>query len=187
MDEERRQALTPAEFEEFVVGILRSTRSSFDDFRVTLHEQVEGVDGTYEFDATVRYRWGGLEFLVVVEAKRYTHPVKRAIVQELHSKIQSVGAHKGVVIATSPFQRGAVTFAQKHGIALATVRRGEVVLQTRADPAGDAASPTIDRWSGPPLVAETIVFEDGAQTAVTIWAESRDLVRELWLGDPRLT
>jgi restriction system protein len=35
----------------------------------------------------------------------------------LHSKLQEVGAHKGMIFSTSGFQSGAIEFAQAHGIA----------------------------------------------------------------------
>ena len=83
-----------------------------------------GVDGSYDVDGTVRFRWGDLDFLVVIEAKYHRNPIKRDVVQVLHSKVQSVGAHKVVLVATAPFQRGALNFAKAYGIALVTVTEG---------------------------------------------------------------
>jgi Restriction endonuclease len=56
---------------------------------------VEGRDGTYDFDATVRYELAGVAFLILVEAKLHKNPIKRETVQVLHQKLQSVGAQKG--------------------------------------------------------------------------------------------
>src|SRR4051812_35910155 len=61
--------ITPAEFEQFVVELLSSASGQVDDLTVTLHDKITGVDGTYDFDATVRFVMGGVSFLVVVEAK----------------------------------------------------------------------------------------------------------------------
>jgi restriction endonuclease Mrr len=80
--------------------------------RVTVGERIAGLDGTFTFDATVRYELMGVNFLVLVEAKLYTHSVKRELVQALHSKVQSVGAQKGVLITTAQFQQGAMDFAK---------------------------------------------------------------------------
>ena len=52
-----------------------------------------------------------MEFLIVVEAKKHRYPIKRELVQVLHSKIQSVGAHKGVMVSTAPYQNGALDSA----------------------------------------------------------------------------
>ena len=123
---------TPGEFEEWVGEVLASVGPELDDLRVEVHERVSGIDGSYDFDATVRYRWAGLDFLVLVEAKRHANPIKRELVQALHSKIQSVGAHKGVMISTARFQRGALEFAKVHGIALVSVTEGRFTYETRA-------------------------------------------------------
>jgi len=133
--------ITPAEFEEFVAGeLLGSAGSEVDDLAVTLHEKITGADGVYDFDATVRYRFAGMAFLVVVEAKLHRNPIKRELVQVLHQKIHSVGAHKGVMVATSPYQTGAVEFAKAHGIALVTVMESRLVFATRNTATG--ARPT---------------------------------------------
>lgn len=124
--------ITPGEFEEFVAEeLLGAAAAEVDGLVVGLHEKVAGVDGVYEFDATVRYRFAGMEFLVVVEAKLHRNPIKRELVQVLRQKVQSVGAHKGVLVATSAFQSGAVEFARTHGIALVTVTEGRFVFTTR--------------------------------------------------------
>jgi restriction endonuclease len=126
-------AITPAEFEEFVAReLLGAAGSAVDDLVVTVHEKIIGTDGAYDFDATVRYRFAGMAFLVVVEAKLHRNPVKRELVQVLHQKIHSVGAHKGVMIATSPYQAGAIDFAKAHGIALVTVAESRFVFTTRS-------------------------------------------------------
>jgi Restriction endonuclease len=125
-------AITPGEFEEFVAGeLLGAAGSEVDDLAVTVHEKIIGTDGAYDFDATVRYRFAGMAFLVVVEAKLHRNPIKRELVQILHQKIHSVGAHKGVMVATSPYQTGAVEFAKAHGIALVTVTESRFVFATR--------------------------------------------------------
>jgi hypothetical protein len=123
---------TPGEFEEFVATqLLGAAASQVSDLIVAVREKVTGADGTYEFDATVRYQFAGMSFLVVVEAKLHKNPIKRELVQVLQQKAQSVGAHKGVMVSTSPYQLGAVVFARAHGIALATVTEGRFVFATR--------------------------------------------------------
>src|SRR5207248_10604619 len=68
----------------FVVAEFEQTRPYVDDLQVTLHEVVKGSDGSYDFDATIRYTLAGLDFLVLVEAKRHHYPIKRDVVQTLH-------------------------------------------------------------------------------------------------------
>jgi len=123
--------ITPAEFEQFVVDLLESASTAVDALRVTLHDKIQGTDGLYDFDATVRFRMVGMDFLVLVEAKRHKNPVKRELVQ-VHDKLRSVGAQKAAMIATAPYQSGALDYAKTHGIALATVTEGRFTYETRS-------------------------------------------------------
>ncbi|MFC1404798.1 MULTISPECIES: restriction endonuclease [Streptacidiphilus] len=123
--------ITPAQFESFVADLLWSAQPDVDDLKVTLHESITGVDGTYDFDATIRYQLAGMDFLVLVEAKRHKNPIKRELVQVLREKILSVGAQKGVMISTAPYQSGALNFAKTHGIALVTVTEGRFTFESR--------------------------------------------------------
>jgi hypothetical protein len=124
--------ITPSEFEEFVASqLLGSAGSEVSDLSISLHEKITGVDGTYDFDTTVRYQLAGMSFLVLVEAKLHKNPIKRELVQILYQKVQSVGAHKGVMVSTAPYQAGALAFAKAHGIALVTVTEGRFIYETR--------------------------------------------------------
>lgn len=124
--------ISPAEFELFVAELFDAVTPLVEGFEVTPHERISGVDGQYEFDCTVRFRVAGLEFLVLIEAKRHANPIKRELVQALHAKIQSVGAQKAAMIATAPYQRGALAYAKAHGIALATVTEGRFIFETKS-------------------------------------------------------
>jgi hypothetical protein len=134
-------SITSAEFEQFVVELLQSTNPLVDALEVTLHDKIRGVDGLYDFDATVRFGFGGMRFVVVIEAKRHKNPIKRELVQVLHDKLRSVGAQKAAMISTAPYQRGALEYAKRHGIALATITEGRFTFETKSD--GEA--PTMSR------------------------------------------
>jgi hypothetical protein len=181
--------LTPREFEEWVGDVFASVGPGIDDLRVQLHERVTGTDGSYEFDATVRYRWAGLDFLVLVEAKRHANPIKRELVQALHSKIQSIGAHKGVLISTAPFQRGAVEFAKAHGIALVSLTEGRFTFETRALGPRPVLSreQALDLFGLPTFVG--ICFGAGetpdSLRMTTVSTDQPDHVGELLLGVPK--
>ncbi len=124
--------ISASEFESWVTDLYRAVDGDVEDLRVTPHEVVRGTDGDYDLDATVRFRWGGLDFLVLVEAKCHRHPIKRELVASLHSKMQSTGAQKGVLLATSRFQRGAIEFAKVHGISLVEVTEGRFTILARS-------------------------------------------------------
>ena len=109
--------LSPAEYEQAVADIARSVNQEITHWRVQHLDPVEGRDGTYIIDVTVRFQLAGMDFLVLFECKRHASPVKREHVQVLHAKLQSTGAQKGVVVAASGFQSGALQYARAHGIA----------------------------------------------------------------------
>lgn len=66
--------IAPTEFEQWVAEVFDSAAPGLEDLRVAVHLRVTGIDGSFDLDA-VRYRWAGMEFLVLVEAKRHTNPI----------------------------------------------------------------------------------------------------------------
>lgn len=150
---------------------LRSINHDVDDFEVTLHEMVEGNDGTYDMDATVRFRLAGMNFLVLIEAKKHAHPIKREVSQILHQKVQSTGAQKGMIVSTAPFQRGTLDFAKAHGIALVTVTEGRFIFETRAVTPGPLMTrqKAATRFGLPTFVAQAYrPTTEGKGTRVTL-------------------
>jgi hypothetical protein len=182
--------LSPGEFEEYVVDLLGSAAPAVTGLVVTLHEKIRGVDGEYDFDATVRYELWGLSFLVLAEAKRHKNPIKRELVQILHQKVQSVGAHKGVMISTAPYQRGAVEFAKAHGVALVTVVREprRVILVNKMETLlGPLPRRRARGWlngRSPIGVYYADLSPDGPVRLTPISPGHPDLVAELLLGCP---
>jgi hypothetical protein len=90
-----------------------------------------------------------------VECKHYKKKVPVDDVEEFHSKIDDIGAHKGIVITTVGFQVGAIKTAKARGIALA-------LLTTEAQP---GEIPYIVARAGehelPPLGRENLGFFQG--------------------------
>jgi restriction system protein len=127
--------ITPNEFELLVKSWFATVGQTMEYFEVGHLETLPGTDGEYTFDVTVRFRaFQGAQFLVLVECKKHKNPVKREVIQILHDRLRSVGGHKGFVIATTQFQRGAIEYAQKHGIALVQVVPGGVMyIRASAD------------------------------------------------------
>ncbi|MGH3550542.1 MAG: restriction endonuclease [Pseudonocardiaceae bacterium] len=103
---------------------------------------MEGVDGTYVIDVTARFTLLGAEFLMLFECKRHRSPVKREDVQVLKDKLRSTGAHKGVVVAASGFQRGALEYARTHRIACVRLVDEAWVYETRDLAPAAAPEPT---------------------------------------------
>ena len=110
-------AVTPKAYEEAVAALARSMDLELAGWEVKHLDALDGLDGTYVMDVTARFRLAGMDFLILFECKRHRDPVKRSDVQVLLAKLQSIGAQKGVVVAATGFQRGALEFAKAHGIA----------------------------------------------------------------------
>lgn len=115
----RQPDIAPERYEQEVVNELRRLGGHLVDFAVTHREQISGADGTYQFDAVVRFTaLGDARFLVLVECKLNKRPIEREEVLALHAKVHSTGAHKGIMFSTAGFQRGALEYGEAHGIAL---------------------------------------------------------------------
>ena len=123
---------SPKEFEEEVKKILDALGTKLREYRSAHREKVDGADGEYEIDITVRFSALGVDYLTLIECKRHAARVKREDIHVLWAKMQSVGAQKGIVFATTGFQSGALEFAKAHGIALVTIADGRSSYFTRA-------------------------------------------------------
>lgn len=126
-----RFSLGPKAYEKAVADIVKAMDLELTDWQVQHLAPVEGLDGTYVIDVTARFRLKGLDFLVLFECKRHSTAVKREHVQVLHSKLQSTGAQKGVVVAASGFQSGALEYAKAHGIACIRLIDNAWIYDTR--------------------------------------------------------
>ena len=125
----RVASISPSDFELQVKAWLESGASTLESFSAEHREALAGVDGEYEIDVVARFKaFGSAEFLMLVECKKHKHPIKRELVQALRQKQLSLGAHKGMLVSTSPFQSGARDFARTHGIALVEIISGAAVF-----------------------------------------------------------
>ena len=119
--------ITPEEFELLVRSWVESVSSELRELQVTHQYKISSQGGDYAFDVVATFTAvGGADFVVLIECKKHKNPIKREVVQVLHDKIRSVGAHKGIVVATAPFQNGALSYAKVNGIALAQVANGSL-------------------------------------------------------------
>src|SRR5262249_23447663 len=85
----------------------------------------------YEIDVTARFKALG-DMLVLIECKHHKNPIKREVVQVLYDKLRALGAQKGMIFSTVKFQKGAIEFAQAHGIALVLVANGATMYVTKS-------------------------------------------------------
>ena len=115
--------MTPVDFEICCVEAIKAyaQKENVTDFTVLHNQKLKTVDGTYQIDILCQFTMIGMSFKVLVECKRYKHTVERKVVAEMDAKLRSLGAQKGLIIATSGFQSGAVHYAEEHNIAPAQI------------------------------------------------------------------
>jgi restriction system protein len=157
----KKPKITAVQFELQVRKFLESTAGKLKDFQTVHRESMDGQDGTYEIDITARFRIFGADFLVLVECKNHKNHIKREHVQALHAKLMSLCAQKAMLFATTPFQDGAVEYANQHGIALVQLAPGETLYFTK----GGNRPPLPD--SPPSYVGWLIAKHDGATDGVS--------------------
>lgn len=120
MDRKTLSEITPTEFEmrcrDILAGYAESERLR--NFRITHNKIIHAHDGKYQIDIYAEFIAMGVQIRVLCECKRYKNRVNRDKVAILHRKLDSIGAHKGILISTSDFQSGAIEYAKTHGIAL---------------------------------------------------------------------
>lgn len=112
--------ITPVEFEIFCMETLKAyaAETNLQDFVIKHNQKVETHDSTYQIDVLAEYTVLGCKNTLFVECKKHSNSIKRSVVTDLYTKLQSAGAQKGLLISTSGFQSDAVKFAEEHGIAL---------------------------------------------------------------------
>lgn len=169
------EAITPTEFELLVKRWFESFSESLDSFEATHLEKMVGQDGEFDIDVTVRFTaFGGAKFLVICECKKHTHPIKREVIQILNDKKRSLGAHKAFLISTAPFQNGAKEYAEKHGIALMEVARGDVAyIQNSAASVLPPAPDDADRYVAlfPCKAVDTHIWTVLVTSKFTYWLQ----------------
>ena len=70
-------------------------------------------------DVSFNYSVLGSDLLFLVECKCYNYKISVDEVEEFHSKIDDIGAHKGIMVTTLGYQSGAIKTAKGRGIGLA--------------------------------------------------------------------
>lgn len=123
-------SLSPEEFEIYVLNELKKSEY-LTNLKFEHREIIKRDDGQYEIDVTVRFRFLGADYLVLIECKKHNSPIKRDVVQIMHSKLSSIGAQKGMIYATTSYQSGAILYAEKHGISLVSIYQDDIVHRVR--------------------------------------------------------
>ena len=176
----RPAQVTPAEYEAQVCSWL-SQSEDFPCINWINGEVISGRGGDYEIDVLGEMTLlGGALFRILVECKRWSRPVGRDVVLALAMKLQNTAAHKGMIFATSGFQRGALKAATKHGIATLTFEDGNARYRTRSM----GPTPEPPDWIPFPTYAAYLMSATGTST-ISVSRVSSDDVGPLtkWLRE----
>lgn len=81
---------------------------------VTWNEDIEGR----QFDVVIRFKFHFYDYLVLIECKDWTRPVKVEKVDAFVTKSRAAKANKAIMVSASGFQDGARKVARENGIEL---------------------------------------------------------------------
>lgn len=95
------------------------------------------ADGTYQIDIYAMFEALGCDVKVLVECKHFKSPVKRDVVALLYDKLLANGCHKGIIVATSKFESGAIEYEKQHRIALIEIVDGRSEYRVKYMKPGD--------------------------------------------------
>jgi restriction system protein len=129
--------ISPVDFEKQVeTWLANSSEKGIEELDIRHRERLEELGGEYEYEIDIVVKlelFEGASIVVLVECKCYnpSNTIKRDLITVLHGKLNDVGAHKGMIFSTSNFQKGALQYAEKHGIATVLVQDGRASYQTK--------------------------------------------------------
>lgn len=167
--------ITPEEFEKQVFEWV-SACPEVSSVEVTHQAEVQGQGGQYAIDIRMRLTvLGGAVLDLFIECKHQGRAVERDEALLLESKLRDTGAHKGMLVSTSGFQKGAIEYAAAHGIATVTLIAGEWLYITKAE----GPSPAPPTWLDLPRYAGIRVTPaDGGVRSHTILPDHLDAISE---------
>lgn len=114
--------MDPADYERLVKSLLTTVFDRMHAEVFHLKKYVGKSGQAYEIDVSFETRIDTLELLIFVECKRYERLVTIKEVADFVYRLRDVGAHKGILVSTKGFQRGAIQVAKAEKIALLIVR-----------------------------------------------------------------
>ncbi len=110
--------ITPADYEIFVQKVVAELFGVEIDHQKMFVGRVSGREIKVDLSCVLSVG-GGARLLILLECKYYNSPITVDAVEEFHSKLDDIGAQKGVMITTIGYQDGAIKTAKGRGIALA--------------------------------------------------------------------
>ena len=135
--------IAPINYEKFVQGCIQELMNSEGVHVYHLKEYIGRVSGRkIKIDVSFETHVLGSKILVLVECKYYKNKIDVSEVEEFHSKLDDIGAHKGIIVSTVGYSEGAERVAKGRGIALALLsedasQNGLVYITKKLDPVKD--------------------------------------------------
>jgi Restriction endonuclease len=140
--------MSPRDYEDLLARLYGELSGASGAVRVFLRRTFAGHSGqSYVIDLGYEFELLGAAYLTVIEAKHYSNAVEVGEVLEFVAKLDDIKAHKGIMITTRGFQRGAQKIAASNRVALMVYRPGdhdrpEAILQREGDDMAAAAPET---------------------------------------------
>lgn len=107
-------------FEKLVAGIHKMKERGAE---VTFDDKIVGkrTGEERQIDVSVRFRHGYYGYLIAIECKDYKNRVSVDKVEAFRTKLEDIGADKGIMVSPCGFQKGAVKTAKAYDIELFTL------------------------------------------------------------------
>jgi DNA-binding XRE family transcriptional regulator len=124
------------EFELLTEDIFLKLRNDERFEQVERNVIINGPDGPREIDVLLTTESFGIKIRTVVECKDFKTKVGVGIIDSIVSKMQDVGASKGIVVSRSGFSSQAIAKAKRNGLSLFTAHEailGKVIRQVREE------------------------------------------------------
>ena len=143
-DDKKSKRATGKPFERLVFRVYEHLCRDDSGAQVEMDVQLDSPDGPRQFDVVVRSQVAGHDILTVVECRDYPRKnIDVTHVDGFHSKMRSVNASKGVLVASKGFSGGAQKKAARLGITLCTAHD----LHTGLNNVGRAVPVTLTKVS----------------------------------------
>ena len=170
--------ITPEEYERTVLDWLRQNEQ--DQVVTLLHrEVVKGGGGDYQIDVTAELTIFGATLRILIECKKWRRPVERDHMLAFAMKVQDTGSHKGMMFATSGFQKGAIDFAATRGIATVVFLEGNANFVT----ASRWPTPTTTRFGFPEYGGWFLRAKEGNIACSWVSSDRTDPI-DSWVRSP---
>lgn len=159
--------ISPKEFEIQVKDFFQETGFSSTLKEVVHDKKMKTTDQEYQIDVYYEFEHAGVSFKVLVECKKHKEAISREIIQVLNDKLSETGCHKGVLVSTSGFQKGAIAYAKRKGIALIRIIRGEMLYETKSTQPQTNLN-EIKEFYGLPDFAYQLIEDEGNERFINV-------------------